>query len=159
MNVRTLGFAVLTAGSLAISACGGSSSPTLEVGACTTADPTQSLSFDVKAVDCDEKDAKSKIVREVKDSKECDVASVSDSKNDKVFCTEPYPPGSAPARPAVGACMTADPKQIVSVNVRLVNCDDPQAKSRIVKRAASERECDEGSIKGARGEVFCIEST
>src|SRR3712207_7779689 len=42
------------------------------------------LSFDVKAVECGSDDAKSKIVREVRKSDECDVASVSDSSNEKV---------------------------------------------------------------------------
>ena len=141
---------------LAVAACGGSE-PELKVGACTNADPTEPLSFDVKAVDCDSKEAKSKVAREVRKSDECDVASVSDSANDKVFCTEPYPPGSAPTEPRVGACTTADPNT-VTVNVRLVNCDDPDAKSRIVKRVEDETDCERRAIRGKDGAIFCIDS-
>jgi hypothetical protein len=146
----------IAAGTIAIAGCGGSE-PELEVGACTTADPTEALSTDVKAVDCDDEDAKSKVVREVEKSDECDVASVSDPEADKVFCTEPYPPGSAPTKLEVGACTTADPKQLVSVNIRLVSCDDKEAKSRVVKRAKSEADCKEGSVRGEKDEVYCIE--
>jgi hypothetical protein len=137
-------------------ACG-ESEPELKVGACTNADPTEPLSFDVKAVDCEDEEAKSKVVREVKKSDECDVASVSDSANDKVYCTEPYPPGSAPTKPEVGACTTADPDQLVSVNIRLVNCDHEDAKSRIVKQVEREDDCKIRAIRGSKGEVFCIE--
>ena len=97
------------------------------------------------------------MVKEVEKSSECDVASVSDSANDKVFCTEPYPPGSVPTKPAVGVCTTADPDQAVSVNIRLVNCDDKQAKSKITKRAERESDCSKGSVRGSEGQVFCIE--
>ena len=135
----------------------GESEPELKVGACTTADPKEPLSFDVKAVDCDDKSAKSKIVRAVKKSDDCDVASVSDTNREKVYCTEPYPPGSAPIRPAVGVCTTADPDDLVSINIRLVNCDDPAAKSKIVKRVKSESRCKQGAVRGRAGEVFCIE--
>jgi hypothetical protein len=148
--------AALLAAALMAFACG-ESEPELEVGACTTADPKEPLSFDVKAVDCDDKAAKSKIVREVEKSDECEVASVTASERDTVYCTEPYPPGSVPIRPAVGVCTTADPAAPVSVNIRLVNCDDPAAKSRITKRAKREAECDEGAVRGREGEVFCIE--
>ncbi len=156
MKARTVVVSALAAATLSVAACG-DSEPELKVGACTNADPTEALSFDVKAVECDSEEAKSKVVKEVKKSDECDVASVSDSANDKVYCTEPYPPGSAPTKPEVGACTTADPDQLVSVNIRLVNCDHKDAKSRIVKRVASEEECKEGSIRGSKGEVFCIE--
>ena len=147
----------LAAAALAASGCGGEEEPKLEVGACTTADPTEALSFDVKAVECDDKAAKSKIVRQVDKADDCDVASVSDSANDRVYCTEPHPPGSAPAKPEVGACTTADPDQLVSVNIRLVNCDHRQAKSKIVKRARREEDCKRGAIRGSKGEIFCIE--
>jgi len=153
---RATVIALLSAAALA-SGCGGKSGSDLKVGACTTADPTQSLSFDVKAVDCDDKKAKSKIVKQVSKSDACDVASVTDSSNSKVYCTEPYPPGSTPTKPQVGACTTADPKQLISVNIQLVNCDDRKAKSKIVKVAKSEKECDQGLIRGTKGEVFCIE--
>jgi hypothetical protein len=156
LKAPTILVSALVAAALSAVGCG-ESEPELKVGACTNADPTEPLSFDVKAVDCEDGDAKSKVVREVRKSDECDVASVSDSANDKVYCTEPYPPGSAPTKPEVGACTTADPDQLVSVNIRLVNCDHKDAKSRIVKRAKSERECKEGSIRGSKGEVFCIE--
>ena len=146
----------IAAVALVVAGCG-DSEPELKVGACTNADPTEALSFDVKAVDCDSDDAKSKVVKQVKKSDECDVASVSDSSKDKVYCTEPYPPGSAPAKPEVGACTTADPDQLISVNIRLVNCDDKDAKSKIVKKVASEDECKKGSIRGQKGEIFCIE--
>jgi hypothetical protein len=160
MPVRTTIAGSLAVLAIVVAGCGGGGSKSgLEVGACTNADPTQALSFDVKAVDCDSKDAKSKVVRAVKKSGDCDVASVSDSAHHKVYCTEPYPPGSAPTKPAVGACTTADPKQLVSVNIRLVNCDDPTAKSRIVKRVSSESQCKDGSVRGQKGEVFCIEPT
>ena len=144
---------------LAVAGCGGGSGSgsDLKVGACTTADPTQVLSFNVKAVDCDDSKAKSKIVKEVPKSDDCDLASVSDTSNHKVYCTEPYPPGSAPSKPQVGACTTADPKQLISVNIRLVACDDKQAKSKIVKEASSEKECDKGAIRGTKGEIFCID--
>ncbi len=155
MKARTVVLSALAAVTLSVAACG-ESEPELKVGACTNADPTEALSFDVKAVDCDDKEAKSKVVREVKKSDECDVASVSDSANDKVYCTEPYPPGSAPTKPEVGACTTADPDQLVSVNIRLVNCDDKEAKSKITERASSEQDCKQGSIRGSKGEVFCI---
>lgn len=141
---------------LVVAGCG-DSEPELKVGACTNADPTEALSFDVKAVECDSDDAKSKVVKEVKKSDECDVASVSDTAKDKVYCTEPYPPGSAPTKPEVGACTTADPDQLVSVNIRLVNCDDKDAKSKIVKKAKTEEDCRKGSIRGSAGEIFCIE--
>jgi hypothetical protein len=156
LNVRTTAAALVMAGTIAIAGCG-DSEPELKVGACTNADPTEPLSFDVKAVECDDRDAKSKVVKEVQKSDQCAVASVSDSANDKVYCTEPHPPGSAPTKPEVGACTTADPDQLVSVNIRLVNCDDKDAKSKIVKRAKSESECKQGSIRGSKGEVFCIE--
>ena len=156
MNARTMAIAAIAALALAAGGCG-DDEPELKVGACTNADPTEALSFDVKAVECDSDDAKSKVVKEVKKSDECDIASVSDSENDKVYCTEPYPPGSAPAKPEVGACTTADPDQLVSVNIRLVNCDHQDAKSKIVKKAKAESECKEGSIRGQRGEIFCIE--
>ena len=155
MQPRTTTVAALAAIVLALAACG-DSDPELKVGACTNADPTEALSFDVKAVDCDDKEAKSKVVREVKKSDECDVASVSDSANDKVYCTEPYPPGSAPTKPEVGACTTADPDQLISVNIRLVNCDDKDAKSKITERVPDEEECSKGSIRGSKGEIFCI---
>ena len=157
MQARITVAAALAAGALAVAGCGGDSGPELKVGSCTNADPTEALSFDVKAVDCDDDAAKSKIVREVEKSDQCDVASVSDSANKKVYCTEPYPPGSAPTKPEVGACTTADPDRLVSVNIRLVNCDDKEAKSRIVKRAKDEEECSKGSIRGQKGENFCIE--
>lgn len=150
----------LTAGlaALAIAMAGcGESEPELKVGACTNADPTEALSFDVKAVECESGDAKSKIVREVRKSDDCDVASVSASDRDKVYCTEPYPPGSAPTKPEVGACTTADPNT-VTVNVRLVNCDDPDAKSRIVKRVDEETDCERRAIRGKDGAIFCIEA-
>jgi hypothetical protein len=147
---------VIAAAAIAVAGCGGSE-PELEVGACTTADPTEALSTNVEAVDCDDEDAKSKVVKEVEKSDQCDVASVSDPEADKVFCTEPHPPGSAPAKLEVGVCTTADPKQLVSVNIRLVNCDHKDAKSRVVKRAKSERECEEGSVRGEKDEVYCIE--
>jgi hypothetical protein len=145
----------IAAAALVIAGCG-ESEPELKVGACTNADPTEALSFDVKAVECDSKDAKSKVVKQVKKSDECDVASVSDSSKDRVYCTEPYPPGSAPTKPEVGACTTADPKQLISVNIRLVNCDDKTAKSRIVKQVKDEDDCSQGSIRGKAGEIFCI---
>jgi hypothetical protein len=147
--------AALAALALAAAGCG-DDEPSLDVGACTNADPTEALSFDVKAVECDSDDAKSKVVGEAKKSDECDVASVTDSENDKVFCTEPYPPGSVPTKPAVGVCTTADPRKTVSVNIRLVKCDDPQAKSRITKRVRRESDCDK-PIRGKDGEVFCID--
>lgn len=150
------GLAAAVAG-CALAGCGGESEQELKVGACTNADPTQALSFDVKAVACDSEEAKSKIVRAVEKSDECDVASVSDSANEKVYCTEPYPPGSAPTKPRVGACTTADPNT-VTVNVRLVNCDDPQAKSRIVKRVKEEADCERRAIRSNDGTVFCIDS-
>ena len=156
MKARTTVAASIAALALALAGCG-DSEPELEVGACTNADPTEALSFDVKAVDCESDEAKSKVAREVDKSEDCDVASVSDSANDKVYCTEPYPPGSAPTKPEVGACTTADPKQLVSVNIRLVNCDDKGAKSKIVKRVKREDECRQGSIRGEGGEIFCIE--
>ena len=156
MQARTTVVATLAAAALGLAACGGDSDPELKVGACTNADPTEALSFDVKAVDCEDKDAKSKVVKEVEKSDQCDVASVSDSANDKVYCTEPYPPGSAPTKPAVGACTTADPDQLISVNIRLVNCDDKEAKSKITKRVADESDCSKGSIRGSKGEIFCI---
>ena len=143
--------------SVALLAAGcGDDEPELKVGACTNADPTEPLSFDVKAVECDSKDAKSKVVGQADKADQCDVASVTDSASDKVFCTEPYPPGSVPTKPAVGVCTTADPRQTVPVNIRLVKCGDPQAKSRIVREAKSESECDK-PIRGKEGEVFCIE--
>lgn len=148
--------AVVAACALAAAGCGGSE-PELEVGACTNADPTEPLSFDVKAVDCDSDDAKSKVAREVRKSDECDVASVSDSANDKVYCTVPHPPGSAPTAPRVGACTTADPNT-VTVNVRLVNCNHPDAKSRIVKRVDEEADCERRAIRGRDGAIFCIDS-
>ena len=156
MYARTIGIAAIAAVALVIAGCG-DSEPELKVGACTSADPTEALSFDVKAVDCDSKDAKSKVVKQVKKADECDVASVSDSSEDKVYCTEPYPPGSAPAKPEVGACTTADPDQLISVNIRLVNCDDKAAKSKIVKKVTDESDCKQGSIRGNKGEIFCIE--
>ena len=156
MYARTIATAAVAAIALATAACG-ESDPELKVGACTNADPTEAVSFDVKAVDCDSGDAKSKIVREVRKSDECDVASVSDSAKDKVYCTEPYPPGSAPAKPEVGACTTADPDQLISVNIRLVNCDDKSAKSKIVAKTKDEDDCNKGSIRGQKGEIFCIE--
>ena len=156
MQAHITAAATLAAGALALAGCGGDSGPELGVGACTNADPTEALSFDVKAVDCEDDGAKSKIVRQVEKSDQCEVASVSDSANDKVYCTEPYPPGSAPTKPEVGACTTADPDQLVSVNIRLVNCDDKEARSKIVERAASEKDCRKGSIRGSKGEIFCI---
>ena len=156
MYARSTAIAAVAAVALAVAACG-DSEPELKVGACTNADPTEALSFDVKAVDCDSDDAKSKVVREVKKADECDLASVSDSSQDKVYCTEPYPPGSAPTKPEVGACTTADPDQFVSVNIRLVNCDDKDAKSKIVKKVKSEDDCKKGSIRGQNGEIFCID--
>ncbi|MEA2419148.1 MAG: hypothetical protein QOE60_1354 [Thermoleophilaceae bacterium] len=156
MYARTTTVAAIAAVALVAAGCG-DSEPELKVGACTSADPTEALSFDVKAVDCDSDDAKSKVVKQVKKADECDVASVSDSAEDKVYCTEPYPPGSAPAKPEVGACTTADPDQLISVNIRLVNCDDKTAKSKIVSKAKSESECKRGSIRGSKGEIFCIE--
>ena len=154
-HARITAAALLAAGVVALSGCG-ESEPELRVGACTNADPTEPLSFDVKAVECEADDAKSKVVREVRKSDECDVASVSDSANDKVFCTEPYPPGSAPTKPQVGACTTADPDK-VTVNIRLVNCDDKDARSKIVKRVDSEGDCKRRAIRGNAGEIFCIE--
>lgn len=149
---------VASAVTLPLAAAGcGESEPELKVGACTTADPKEALSFDVKAVDCDDDSAKSKIVREADRSEQCDVASVSDSERDKVYCTEPHPPGSAPVRPAVGVCTTADPDELVSINIRLVNCDDPKAKSKIVKRVRREADCKKGAIRARAGEIFCIE--
>ena len=156
MKAATIAATALGAVTLAIAGCG-ESEPELEVGACTNADPTEALSFDVEAVECDSDDAKSKVVKEVTKSDECEVASVSDSAEDKVYCTEPYPPGSAPTKPEVGACTTADPDQLVSVNIRLVNCDDKEAKSKIVDRARAEKDCKQGSVRGQKGEVFCIE--
>lgn len=155
MKARSTTAALIAALMLVIVGCG-DSEPELEVGACTNADPTEALSFDVKAVECDSKDAKSKVVEQVDKSEDCDVASVSDAENKKVYCTEPYPPGSAPTKPAVGACTTADPKQLVSVNIRLVNCDDKAAKSKIVRKVAREGDCKRGSIRGTDGEIFCI---
>ena len=140
----------------AVAGCGEESEQELKVGACTNADPTEALSFDVKAVECDSADAKSKIVREVRKSDQCDVASVSDSSDEKVYCTEPYPPGSAPTKPEVGACTTADPDS-VTINIRLVKCDDEDAKSRIVRRVDSEADCKRRAIRGKDGEIFCIE--
>lgn len=148
--------AALAAGAVALAGCG-ESEPDLKVGACTNADPTEALSLDVKAVDCDDDAAKSRIVREVKKSADCDVASVSDSSKDKVYCTEPYPPGSVPTKPEVGACTTAGTNQAVTVNIRLVNCSDKAARSKIVRRASSEADCRKGSVKAANGQVFCIE--
>lgn len=147
--------AALAALALAVAGCG-DDEPGLQVGACTNADPAEALSFDVKAVDCDSGEAKSKVVSDAEKSDECEVASVTDSANDRVFCTEPYPPGSVPTKPAVGVCTTADPRKTVSVNIRLVKCDDPQAKSRITKRVRRESDCDK-PIRGKDGEVFCIE--
>lgn len=155
MNARTTAAAAIAAAGIAIAGCGGSE-PELEVGACTTADPTEALSFDVKAVECDDKAAKSKVVRQVEKADECDVASVSDPESDRVYCTEPHPPGSAPTKLEVGACTTADPKQLVSVNIRLVRCGDREAKSRVVKRVRSEDDCEEGSVRGSKGEIYCI---
>lgn len=155
MDARVPAAALLVG--LVVAACGTDDEPGLKVGACTNADPTEALSLDVKAVGCDDKSAKSKIVREVTKSADCDVASVSDSSNDKVYCTEPHPPGSVPTKPAVGACTTAGTNRSVTVNIRLVNCDDRDARSRIVKRADRESECEKGSVKGSDGRVFCIE--
>ena len=155
MKARTTGAAAIAALALLAAGCG-DSEPELKVGACTNADPTEALSFDVKAVDCDSKDAKSKVVREVDKADLCEVTSVTDSAKDKVYCTEPYPPGSVPTKPAVGVCTTADPRRAVTVNIRLVKCDDPQAKSRITKQVKRESECDK-PIRGQDGEVFCIE--
>jgi hypothetical protein len=155
LKARTTGAAAIAAFALLTAGCG-DSEPELKVGACTNADPTEALSFDVKAVECDAKEARSRVVREVDKADRCDVASVTDSQNDKVFCTEPYPLGSVPVKPAVGVCTTADPRQTVTINIRLVKCDDPQAKSRITKRVESESECDK-PIRGKDNEVFCIE--
>ena len=156
MQARAITAALVT-GTIALAGCGEEDGAELKVGACTTADPTEAVSLDVKAVGCDSDEAKSKVVKEVEKSSECDVASVSDSANDKVYCTEPYPPGSVPTKPAVGVCTTADPNQAVSVNIRLVNCDDKQAKSKITRRARSEGDCSKGSVRGPEGQVFCIE--
>ena len=157
MSPRVTAVLAAAAAACALAGCGGESEPELKVGACTNADPTEALSFDVKAVECESGDAKSKIVREVRKSDECDVASVSDSANDKVYCTEPHPPGSAPTQPRVGACTTADPNT-VTVNVRLVNCDDPDAKSRIVKKVDEETDCERRAIRSKDGTIFCIDS-
>ena len=152
LNVRIVALAVCAA---ALVGCG-DSEPELEVGACTTADPTETFSSDVKAVDCDDDGAKSKVVEEVDKADDCDVASVSSPSEDKVFCTEPYPPGSAPTELKTGVCTTADPKQFVSVNIRLVSCEDKAAKSKVTKRVKRESDCKEGSVRGAKGEIFCI---
>jgi hypothetical protein len=157
LSPRVTAVLAAAAAACALAGCGGESEPELKVGACTNADPTEALSFDVKAVECESGDAKSKIVREVRKSDECDVASVSDSANDKVYCTEPHPPGSAPTQPRVGACTTADPNT-VTVNVRLVNCDDPDAKSRIVKKVDEETDCERRAIRSKDGTIFCIDS-
>ena len=156
MNARTMAAAAIAALALAAAGCG-DSEPELKVGACTNADPTEALSFDVKAVECDSDDAKSKVVREVKKSDECDVASVSDSENDKVYCTEPYPPGSLPTKAAVGVCTTAGTNQTISVNIRLVNCDDKDARTKIVEEAERASDCKKGSIKTNDGQLYCIE--
>jgi hypothetical protein len=156
LHARAIAVA-LAIGSIALAGCADDDEADLKVGACTNADPTEALSLDVKAVECGSDDAKSRIVREVEKSSECDVASVSDSSNDKVYCTEPYPPGSVPTKPAVGVCTTADPDQAISVNIRLVNCDDKQAKSKITKRAKTEAGCSKGSVRGSEGQIFCIE--
>ena len=155
MNARITTAAVIAAGAMVIAGCG-DSEPELEVGACTTADPTETFSTDVKAVECDDEKAKSKVVKKVEKADDCDVASVSAPSEDKVFCTEPYPPGSAPTKLKVGVCTTADPKQLVSVNIRLVRCTDKEAKSKVTERVESERECKEGSVRGSKGEIFCI---
>ena len=155
MNARITAAAVVAAVVMAIAGCS-DSEPELEVGACTTADPTEAFSSDVKAVECDDKKARSKVVKKVEKADDCQVASVSAPSEDKVFCTEPYPPGSAPTKLEVGTCTTADPKQLVSVNIRLVSCSDKDAKSKVVERVKSEKECKEGSVRGSKGEIFCI---
>lgn len=157
MHARTKIAIALTAGALTLAACGEDSGPELKVGACTTADPTEALSLDVKAVECDDAKAKSRIVDQVDKAADCDVASVSDSSNDKVYCTEPYPPGSVPTKAAVGVCTTAGTNQTISVNIRLVNCDDKEARTKIVKAADQASECKKGSIKTNDGQLYCIE--
>jgi hypothetical protein len=157
LYARSTAVAALAAGALALAGCGGDSEPGLEVGACTNADPTEALSLDVKAVECEDDEAKSRIVRQVTKSAECDVASVSDSSNGKVYCTEPHPPGSVPTKPEVGACTTAATNRAVSVNIRLVNCNDKDARSKIISRAKRVTDCARGSVRDTDGQLFCIE--
>ena len=154
LNARATAAAALAAAAIAIAGCG-DSEPELKVGACTTADPTEAFSAGVKAVECDDDAAKSKVVKEVDKAADCEVASVSAPSEDKVYCTEPYPPGSVPTKLEVGVCTTYDPKRPVS-DIRLVSCGDKQAKSKVVERVRREDECRDGSLRGSKGEVFCV---
>ena len=110
----------------------------------------------MKAVECDDEGAKSKVVKEVEKSADCEVASVSAPSEDKVYCTEPYPPGSVPTKLGVGVCTTYDPKRPASADIRLVSCGDREAKSKVTERVRREDECRQGSLRGSKGEVFCV---
>ena len=72
---------------MALGACGSSGGP--EVGKCTNSDPDLGVELDVKIVDCDDDAATTKIVKEAKDSSECDSGTLRAEDSDTVFCTEP----------------------------------------------------------------------
>jgi hypothetical protein len=157
LKARTTVAASMAALALAGVGCD-SSEPKLEVGACTNQDPDDFISLDVKAVDCESDEAKSKVYEEADKSEDCELSSVSDRENDKVYCTEPYPPGSGPGRLRVGACTTAGTKgpDLNPLPV-LIDCDHKNAKSKIVKRAKSEDECSRRAIRADNGDIWCIE--
>ena len=135
---------------IAAAGCGSDTDP--GVGDCTTADPTQLVNVSVELVDCEDSEAKSKIVKATADPKECGGGAV-EFEGDK-FCLEGLK-GEGKA-PAAGDCTTGDPEKPFEINVQVVGCDDPKAKSKVVKETTDESECKSGSLTFAK-KKYCLE--
>ena len=65
--------------------------------------------------------------------------------------------GCGTSGPEVGKCTNSDPKLGVELDVKVVDCDDSDATTKIVKQAKSGAECDSGQLKTSDNKVFCTE--
>jgi hypothetical protein len=65
--------------------------------------------------------------------------------------------GCGSSGPAVGKCTNSDPKLGVELDVKIVDCGDSSATTKIVKEAKSGAECDSGQLKTSDKKIFCTE--
>jgi hypothetical protein len=67
------------------------------------------------------------------------------------------PVGCGSSGPAVGKCTNSDPKLGVELDVKIVDCGDSSATTKLVKEVKDGSECDSGQLKSSDKKIFCTE--
>jgi hypothetical protein len=60
--------------------------------------------------------------------------------------------------PEVGKCTNSDPDLGVELDVQIVDCDDDDATTKIVKEAENRADCESGTLRSEdHDKIFCTE--